>query len=121
MTACWCLPAIANGRIVADVVRESKGHTEVTCLDFLSQSELRISVVRQTHSASGSPNCCGAVRYCTRPPCSDFAPGIGQVVEPVRIQTFIAQPTVEALDVTILHRPSRLDMDHLNFALFAPT
>jgi hypothetical protein len=40
--------------------------------------------------------------------------------EPARVEALVAQPAVEALDVTVLHRPARLDMQQLDLALFSP-
>src|SRR5215469_15957230 len=42
-------------------------------------------------------------------PSFDFSSGVGQTGKPVRIQAFIAQSTVEALDIGVLHRFARLD------------
>jgi len=43
------------------------------------------------------------------PPAFDFSFGIAQAHEPVRIQAFIAQATVEAFNVSVLHRFAGLD------------
>lgn len=39
----------------------------------------------------------------------DNRTGVGHVDEPVLVQAFIAQPTVEALDVGVLHGLARTD------------
>jgi hypothetical protein len=44
------------------------------------------------------------------PPACQCNPYIVQRAEPVGVQALVAQPPVEALDVPVLHRPSRLDM-----------
>jgi len=43
------------------------------------------------------------------PPGFDFSSCVRQTGKPVRIQAFIAQATVEALDISVLHRLARLD------------
>src|ERR1019366_2269705 len=53
------------------------------------------------------------------PACQD-APYIIQRAEPVRVEALVAQPSVEALDMSILHRPSRLDVHQPNFPVFRP-
>ena len=53
-------------------------------------------------------------------PRCDLRSGVDQIAKPVRIQTFIPQPTVEALHVAVLHRPPWLNVDQLNLPLLAP-
>src|ERR1039458_8264264 len=47
-------------------------------------------------------------------------PYIIQRAEPVRVEALVAQPSVEALDMAILHRPSRLDVHQPNLPVFRP-
>jgi len=44
-------------------------------------------------------------------PGSQSTPNIVQRSEPTRVQALVAQPSVEALDMAVLHRPARLDVD----------
>lgn len=55
-----------------------------------------------------------------RLPSGDLHPGIKEVLEPVYPQTLLSEPAVEALDVTILHRSSGLDVTRLDFPLQRP-
>src|ERR1039457_2697953 len=48
------------------------------------------------------------------------APNIIQSPEPAHIQALIAQSSVEALYVAVLHRPTWLDMHQIDFALLCP-
>ena len=45
------------------------------------------------------------------PPCGDFCTGLVQRLEPVLVQALVAEPTVEALDVAVLHGSRWLDQD----------
>src|ERR1019366_1406070 len=53
-------------------------------------------------------------------PACQGAPYIIQSAEPVRVETLVAQPPVEAFDMSILHRPSRLDVHQPNLPVFRP-
>ena len=48
------------------------------------------------------------------PPRGDGGPGLRQRLEPMFIQAFIPELAVEALDVTVLHRPAWLNRDVAN-------
>ena len=50
-----------------------------------------------------------AIGVVALPPARDVKLGVTQREELVLIQTFVAQPTIETLDVTILRRLARLD------------
>ena len=54
------------------------------------------------------------------PPRRDLLPGIEQVLEPTRVQTFVSQLAVETLDVRVLHRLARFDVHELNLPLQTP-
>src|SRR5262249_58034913 len=54
------------------------------------------------------------------PPLLDLLAGIGQTAEPVLVQTFIAEAAVEALNVAVLHRPSRLNRVPLETLFIGP-
>jgi hypothetical protein len=51
-------------------------------------------------------------------PACQGAPYIIQGTEPVRVQALVSQSPVEALDMAILHRPSRLDVHQPNLPVF---
>src|SRR5580698_8236218 len=53
-------------------------------------------------------------------PACQCAPDIIQRAEPVCVEAFVAQPPVEAFDMSILHRPSRLDVHQPNLPVFRP-
>lgn len=53
-------------------------------------------------------------------PITDFLPGVSKILEPMFIQTLIAEFSVKALDVTILNRLSRLDQLQLNAMMVSP-
>jgi hypothetical protein len=53
-------------------------------------------------------------------PGCDFASGVGQIMEPVGIQAFIAQSPIEAFDMAVLHWPARLYVDQADLLLFRP-
>lgn len=55
------------------------------------------------------------------PPSFDLPPSIAETGQPVRVQTFVAQPAVEAFDVGILRGLAWLDELQLYPALFAPS
>jgi len=52
-------------------------------------------------------------------PRCDFLPGIDPVPKQFSIQTFIPEPTIEALHMTVPHGPPRLDVDQPDLPLFA--
>src|SRR5215469_17475608 len=54
------------------------------------------------------------------PPVFDFSARIAQTCEPVRVQTFISKPTIEALRVSVLDRLARLDELQSRPSFFAP-
>ena len=51
---------------------------------------------------------------------SGGAPGLVQRLEPLLVQALVAESPVEALDVAVLHRPSRLDQDVLDAMAVRP-
>ena len=53
-------------------------------------------------------------------PSRDRQSGMAQVAEPVGIQAFVAQATVEEFDDTVLHRLARLDVIEPDASLVAP-
>jgi hypothetical protein len=53
-------------------------------------------------------------------PACQGAPYIIKRAEPVRVEALVAQPPVEAFDMAILHRPSRLDVHQPNLPVFRP-
>src|SRR5277367_1090457 len=53
-------------------------------------------------------------------PSLDLAPGVGQVLEPVRIQALVAKAAIEAFDETVLRRLAWLNVDQPDAALFGP-
>jgi hypothetical protein len=64
----------------------------------------------RTQQGFGSPSCCAAVpRVLSAPDCS-LPSGIEQVLKPTYSQTFLAQPSLEALHASILCWLTRLDM-----------
>src|SRR5665811_1980997 len=48
------------------------------------------------------------------PPGGDGGSGLRQCLEPMLVQAFVPELAVKALDVTVLHRPARLDQDVAN-------
>jgi len=54
------------------------------------------------------------------PPSLDLAPSIFQGQEPIHVQALVAQPTVEAFDVRVLHWFARLDEFETYTAFVAP-
>src|ERR1700743_3215155 len=44
-----------------------------------------------------------------------------QGAEPAYVEALVAQPAVEALDVSVLHRLDRLDVDQADFPLLRPS
>src|SRR5208337_1444411 len=54
------------------------------------------------------------------PPACQGTPYIIQRAEPVRVEALVAQPSVEAFHMTILHRPSRLDVHQPNLPVLCP-
>src|ERR1700757_296080 len=54
------------------------------------------------------------------PPGFDFSPGVTETGEPVGIQTFVAQPAVEAFNVSILCGLAWLNEIQSHTTLFAP-
>jgi hypothetical protein len=54
------------------------------------------------------------------PPRLDLLPSIDQSCKPVRIQTFVSQPAIKALHVTVLHRAARLNVHQSDPSLFTP-
>src|SRR5215472_1202106 len=54
------------------------------------------------------------------PPCFDLAPGIGQILKPVRIQALVAEPAIETLDETVLHWLAGLDVYEPDLTPFRP-
>src|ERR1019366_2546706 len=55
-----------------------------------------------------------------RAPACQGAPYILQRSEPLRVEALVAQPPMEAFDMSILHRPSRLDVHQPNLPVFRP-
>src|SRR5690606_2644401 len=53
-------------------------------------------------------------------PVADLFAGMSKIPEPMFIQTLIPEFSVKALDVTILHRLSRLDQLQLNAMMVSP-
>ena len=66
------------------------------------------------------PDCCAAALRCIPSASFDLSPCIGQIHKPVRIQAFVPESAVEALDMTVLHRLAGLNVDHRDAPLFAP-
>src|SRR4051812_37248894 len=54
------------------------------------------------------------------PPDSDRGTSLMQRLEPVLVQAFVAELAVEALDVAVLHWPSRLDQNVPNAVCLRP-
>src|SRR5260370_35288260 len=54
------------------------------------------------------------------PPACQGASYIVERAEPARIQTLVAQPSVEALDMSVLHRPARLDVHQSDLPVLGP-
>src|SRR5208282_6076482 len=54
------------------------------------------------------------------PPASQSVAHIVQGPEPGRVQALVAQPSVEALDVTVLHRAAGLDVHQPNLPVLRP-
>ena len=54
------------------------------------------------------------------PPGLDLLPRVGQIEEPVLVQTLVAELAVEALDETVLHGPSGGDEVQLHLILVSP-
>src|ERR1035441_1390727 len=54
------------------------------------------------------------------PPACQGIPYIIQRTEPVCVEALVAQSPVEALDMAILHRPSRLDVHQPNLPVLRP-
>src|ERR1700739_4003524 len=53
-------------------------------------------------------------------PVVERSPHIIQRAEPVGVQAFVAKTSVEAFDVSVLHRSSWLDVDQVDLAFFSP-
>ncbi len=53
-------------------------------------------------------------------PGSQSTPDIVQRSEPARVEALVAQPTVEALDVSVLHRAARLDVHQAYLEVLRP-
>jgi hypothetical protein len=53
-------------------------------------------------------------------PVVEGSPSVIQGAEPVRIQTFVVKTSMEAFDVSVLHRSPRLDVDQVDLAFFSP-
>src|SRR5438067_9551380 len=75
----------------------------------------------QTLPAARSPaNCVWTLLIVILPPSFDLSSCITQTGEPVRVQTFIPQPAVEAFYVRVLYGLSRLNKLQSHSAVFAP-
>src|SRR5438552_165451 len=55
------------------------------------------------------------------PPARQGAPYIVERTEPARVQALVAQPAVEALDMSVLHRPAGLDVYQPDLPVLGPT
>lgn len=53
-------------------------------------------------------------------PFGDLHASLRQRSEPLLVQAFIAEFALEAFDVTVLHRPARLDQQMLDLVLLRP-
>src|SRR4029077_10984387 len=53
-------------------------------------------------------------------PVVEGSPYVIQCAEPTRVQAFIAKTSMEAFDVSVLHRSPRLDVDQVDLAFFCP-
>ena len=62
----------------------------------------------------------GAFLVVVGPPCGDDPAGVGEPVEQVFVEAFIAQATVEAFDEAVLHRFARRDVVPLDPVLVGP-
>src|SRR6202453_5540705 len=82
-------------------------HICIACLPELFRRPVGERAVRTLAVVLMTPACQGA-------------PYIIQRAEPVGVEAFVAQPPVEAFDVSILHRPSRLDVHQTNLPVFRP-
>ena len=60
---------------------------------------------RRTPPAYGRPEPSAGVVVVIAPPEVQLPSSVGQVEEHLHVQAFVAQPTVEALDITVLDRP----------------
>ncbi len=70
---------------------------------------------------------CSVCKRAVRPlavvflaPVVEGSPNVIQCAEPARVQAFVAKTSVEAFDVSVLHRSSWLDVDQVDPAFFCP-
>src|ERR1700683_2435786 len=61
-----------------------------------------------------------AVTVVLLPRARHAAPYIIKAAEPVRVEALVAQSSVEALDMSILHRPAGLDMHQADLPVLSP-
>ena len=54
-------------------------------------------------------------------PFSNAIPGLWQALKPLLIQAFVSELTIEALDVTVLHGPARLNKNMANAVQSGPS